>query len=209
MNYFTKSRVEAFSDGVFAIIVTLLVLEIKVPHIESVNSIQELSAALLHLAPKFIAWVISFVVVGVIWVNHHRIFESLKHIDHNIFWLNANLLLWTSFIPFPTALLGDYPHNALAVSFFGIANFLMGMAFLFLRIYMWKKPELTNDFTQEYLWQGVRNVLIFGPSLYLIAAITAWIHPFIAFAIYAFIPIYFIFPKATALQKTDDLQKKF
>jgi uncharacterized membrane protein len=199
MNYFTKSRVEAFSDGVFAIIITLLVLEIKVPHIETPNSIAELSATLLHLAPKFIAWVISFMVVSVIWVNHHRIFESLKHINHAIFWLNANLLLWTSFIPFPTALMGDYPNNKLAVSFFGIANFMMGIAFLLFRIYMWKNPELTNDFTKEYLWKGVKNVIIFGPSLYLIGAITAWIHPYIAFVCYIFIPIYFIFPSATAL----------
>ncbi|MEZ5427956.1 MAG: TMEM175 family protein [Pyrinomonadaceae bacterium] len=204
MNFFTKSRVEAFSDGVFAIIITLLVLEIKVPHIETPGSINELATALWHLAPKFIAWVISFPIIGVIWVNHHRIFESLKQIDHNLFWLNANLLLWTSFIPFPTALLGDYPDNKLAVSFFGVANAMMGIAFLLIRLYMWKRPENTNGFSREYLWKGVRNVLMFGPTLYLLGAASAWLHPLIAFAVYLFIPIYFIFPKATALEKTGE-----
>ena len=129
--HFTKSRVEAFSDGIFAIIITLLILEIKVPHIKSPESIGELTESLLHLAPKFIAWVISFLSVAVIWVNHHRIFESLKHINHAVFWLNANLLLWVSFIPFPTALMGDYPNNKLAVSFFGLSSLMMGIAFFF------------------------------------------------------------------------------
>ena len=81
----------------------------------------------------------------------------------------------------------------------------MGIAFLIFRIYMWKFPEITNDFTKDELWRGVRNVFIFGPLTYLIGATTAWIHPFIAFAFYALVTIYFIFPKSTALEKTDDL----
>jgi uncharacterized membrane protein len=204
MNYFTKSRVEAFSDGIFAIIITLLILEIKLPELKQHESINELAVGLLHLAPKFIAWVISFLTVAIIWVNHHRIFESLKNIDHAIFWLNANLLLWVSFIPFPTALMGDYYDNKLAVSFFGLSSLMMGIAFLLFRLYMWKHSELTNGFSKEELWLGVRNVLLFGPTLYLIGAATAWIHPYIAFAFYALVTIYFIFPKSTALEKAED-----
>ncbi len=204
MDYFTKSRVETFSDGIFAIIVTLLVLEIKVPHIENHDSIKDLMEALLKLAPKIIAWVISFVTVCVIWVNHHRIFESLRHIDQKFFWLNANLLLWTSFLPFPTALMGDYPHNSLAVSFFGIISFMMGIAFLLIRIYMWKYPEITKDLTKDELWIGVRNVIFFGPTPYLIGIATAWIHPYLAFVFYAFVSSYYVFPKSAALQKSEE-----
>jgi uncharacterized membrane protein len=202
MNYFTKSRVETFSDGIFAIIITLLILEIKVPHIENPESISDLARSLSELAPKFIAWVISFLTIAVIWVNHHRIFESLKIINHTVFWLNANLLLWVSFIPFPTALMGDYPHNKLAVSFFGIASLMMGIAFTLFRVYMWQKPEITKNFTKDELWIGVRNVLIFGPTLYILGTATAWIHPFIAFGFYALVTIYFIFPKSTALSQS-------
>jgi uncharacterized membrane protein len=201
MDYFTKSRVEAFSDGIFAIIVTLLVLEIKVPHIENHNSAGDLLAALLNLAPKIAAWVISFVTVCVIWVNHHRIFASLEHLTPSLFWLNANLLLWTSFIPFPTALMGDYPHNSLAVSFYGVVSFFMGIAFLLIRLYMWKTPEVTKNMSKDDLWIGVRNVLLFGPTPYLIGIIAAWIHPFLAFACYAFVTIYYIFPKSSALEQ--------
>ncbi|WP_332367617.1 TMEM175 family protein [Spirosoma telluris] len=99
MNYFSKSRVEAFSDGVFAIIVTLLVLEIKVPHIDHHESVAELTGALYALLPKFISWIISFLMVCVIWVNHHRLLNQIANITHAIFWLNALLLLWCSFIP--------------------------------------------------------------------------------------------------------------
>jgi len=111
---FNKSRVEAFSDGIFAIIITLLVLEIKVPHIENHNSITDLMAALKQLLPKFFSWLISFFTVAVIWVNHHKIFKQIGRLNNGIFWWNAVLLLWTSFIPFPTAVLGDYPNNTVS-----------------------------------------------------------------------------------------------
>ncbi len=91
MNYFTKSGVETFSDGIFAIIVTLLVLEIRVPHIGHHESVPELASALWALAPKILAWVISFFTVCVIWVNHHRVFEVMKEIDQKFFWRNANV----------------------------------------------------------------------------------------------------------------------
>lgn len=200
MSYFTKSRVETFSDGIFAIIVTLLVLEIKVPHIEEHNSISQLASALWALAPKIIAWIISFFTVCVIWVNHHRIFEAIKYINQPFFWLNANLLLWTSFLPFPTALMGDYSHNSLAVSFFGIISFLMGVAFTLIRIYMWQHPEITKEMSEGELWIGVRNVILFGPTPYLIGILIAWIHPYLAFIFYAFVSIYYIFPSSTALE---------
>lgn len=201
MNYFTKSRVETFSDGIFAIIVTLLVLEIKVPHIENHSSVAELASALWNLAPKVIAWIISFFTVCVIWVNHHRIFESMKTIDQPFFWLNANLLLWCSLIPFPTALMGDYPHNPLAVSSYGVVSLLMGIAFTLIRLYMWKHHEITHV-SKDELWRGVKNVIIFGPTPYLIGMICAWFYPLLAVALYAFVTIYFIFPKNTALTKT-------
>lgn len=205
MGYFTKGRVEAVCDGIFAIILTLLVLEIKVPHIHEANSVDELIHALRDTFPKFIAWVISFFTVMVIWVNHHRIFESLSKIDHKFFWLNANLLLWISFYPFSTALMGDYPNNKFAVSFFGIASLLMGIGFTSLRWYMWRHPEITDGFTKDELWVGVKTVVLFGPTLYIIGVVTAWIHPYIALAFYAFITIFFIFPRSAALAHKEEM----
>lgn len=204
MNYFTKGRVEAFSDGIFAIIVTLLVLEIKVPHIADHDSVGELAAQLWNLAPKVIAWMISFLTVCVIWVNHHRIFEVVRNVDQSLFWLNANLLLWVSLIPFPTALMGDYPRNPLAVSAYGAVSFMMGIAFLLIRIYMLRCGEIAPDVPREELKRGVRNVILYGPTPYLIGIAVAWIHPFLAFGLYAFVSIYFIFPQATALERKSE-----
>jgi uncharacterized membrane protein len=128
-NIFSKSRVEAFSDGIFAIIITLLVLEIKVPHIHEIHSSAELGKALLGLMPKMISWIISFFTIAVIWVNHHKIFKQVKILDAGIFWWNALLLLWSSFIPFPTAVLGDYPGNQTSIVLYGFGNGAYGSQF--------------------------------------------------------------------------------
>ncbi|MBN8821059.1 MULTISPECIES: TMEM175 family protein [unclassified Spirosoma] len=198
MDYFSKSRVEAFSDGVFAIIVTLLVLEIKVPHLEQAESVRELAEALGSLFPKIISWVISFLIVCVIWVNHHRILDQIERVTHSFFWLNALLLLWCSFIPFPTALMGDYLSNPLAAFTFGCVLAMMALTFSFIRWYALRnryvlKPEI--DLSQ-FRQATIRSV-VFGPVFYLIGGILAFVHPWVSMSIYAFIPLYFILYNST------------
>jgi uncharacterized membrane protein len=101
------TRLEAFSDGVFAIIVTLLVLELKIPHLEEPRSVSELGHELLGLLPKFLSWLISFVIVCKFWLNHHHILILDRHADYGLVWLNAIFLMFQSFIPFPSALMGN------------------------------------------------------------------------------------------------------
>ena len=195
---FSKARIETFSDGVFAIIVTLLVLELKVPHIEEVKSPVELIKALISLAPKFLSWIISFLLVCVVWINHHRLLDQFKGINNGMFWANANLLMWCSFVPFPTALIGDYPENKLALFFFGISLSLTAFAFTIMRLYATKHQGLLNDFVDIKVFkQGTKLSFIYGTLAYWIAASLAWINPMISFAIYFLIPVYFIFPKAS------------
>lgn len=195
---FTKNRVETFSDGIFAIIVTLLVLEIKVPVIEISNSPLQLIESLLKILPKFISWIISFFTVCVIWVNHHRLFKMFKLINHGIFWLNAILLLWISFIPFPTAMIGDYPNNIFAVSFYGIIMSLMALSFSLMRIYVIRNSSiLENNVDFNEFKRGTYYSIIFGPLLYIIGSCVSLIHPYISFFVYSFIAIYFIFPHST------------
>ncbi len=111
------TRIEAFSDGGFAIIVTLLVLELKVPALKDHASVSELAHHLLEALPKFVSWLISFVIVCKFWLNHHHILGLARHANYAMVWLNSLFLLGQSFIPFPTALAGEYPVK-LAVSFF-------------------------------------------------------------------------------------------
>ena len=194
---FSKPRVEALSDGIFAIILTLLVLEIKVPHLADPSSANELLTALALLSPKIASWVISFFTVCVIWVNHHRLFKLFKGIDHGLFWWNATLLLFVSFIPFPTALMGDYLYNPVAVSLYGIALGLMALSFFFLRWHVIRRPFLLHDEVEfPKFKKATKYSLLFGPVLYIVGAMLGWFYPFVAMWIYASIAIYFIYPHA-------------
>ena len=190
-----RGRVEALSDGVFAIVVTLLVLEIHAPHLGSPDSRDELARALWALAPKFVSWVISFVTVCVIWLNHHRLFALLARVDNGLFWSNANLLLWTSFIPFPTALMGDYPGNELAVSFYGVVMLLMALGFLLLRWHLHRHPDLLREHVDLAVFGlGTRYAVLMGPVAYAIGAGLAWVSEPAAFLCYGAIALYFVLP---------------
>src|SRR2546425_10531403 len=130
------NRVEAFSDGVFAIVVTLLVLELKVPALRHFASPADLAHQLAELAPKFLSWLISFIIVCKFWLNHHHVLALARHADYALVWLNSIFLMGQAFIPFPTALLGEYPGNPLAVSFFGCVFAVNTLLFLALQVYV-------------------------------------------------------------------------
>lgn len=194
---FSKSRIEAFSDGVFAIIVTLLVLEIKIPHLHEVTN-KEFLHSMVEILPKILAWMNSFLVVCVIWMNHHRLMEMFKRIDAGLFWFNNFLLMSTSLIPFPTALLGEYVNLEYAVFFYGACSLLMAISFIVIRLYVTKRPELLKeDVDLQAFKRGTVDTFRYGFMLYLIGAVVSLFSPWIAFAIYFFIPVYFIFPRAT------------
>ena len=106
----TTSRVEAFSDGVLAIAITLLVLEIRPPDVPSGST---LAKELLHLWPKYAVFAVSFITIGIMWVNHHALFQGIASVDRSLLFVNLLLLMAISFVPFPTAVLGDYLRIAL------------------------------------------------------------------------------------------------
>lgn len=193
-DYFNKARVETFSDGVFAIIVTLLVLSIEVPDITDKKSMPQLAHALAAILPKIFSWMVSFLIVCVIWVNHHRIFQQLTIITHSLFWLNANLLLWCSFIPFPTALMGNYVNNPVSLITFGVILAFMAASFSIMRYNILKNRFVLDEGVDiTHYKASTKKSVIFGPVLYLAGALSSLIHPYISFAVYCFIPLYFIF----------------
>src|SRR5215467_6095545 len=112
------TRIEAFSDGVFAIVVTLLVLEL--PVLKDHGSVSELAHQLVELAPKFLSWLISLIIVCKFWLNNHHVLTLAYHGNYALAWLNSLFLMGQAFIPFPTAVMGEYPTNPLAVSLFGV-----------------------------------------------------------------------------------------
>src|ERR1700693_4919001 len=124
------TRIEAFSDGVFAVAVTLLVLDLKVPVLNDHADVHELAQALFDQLPRLLSWLISFIIVCKFWLNHHHLLGLARHADYGFVWLNSIFLLGQSFIPFPTAMVGQYPKNALAVSFFGCVFALNTLLFM-------------------------------------------------------------------------------
>ncbi|MEH1927222.1 MAG: TMEM175 family protein [Nostoc sp.] len=116
-----KGRLEAFSDGVIAIIITIMVLEIKVPHESDL-------AALRPLIPVFLSYVLSFIYIGIYWNNHHHLLQAVRHLNGRILWANLHLLFWLSLIPFVTGWMGENHFAALPVALYGTVLFLAALA---------------------------------------------------------------------------------
>jgi len=121
-----KARLEAFSDGVIAIIITIMVLEIKVPHGEHLED-------LLPLWPVFFSYVLSFVNVGTYWVNHHHMLHTTKHVTGPILWANMNLLFWLSLMPFTTGWMGENHFAAIPMAMYALDLGLCGVSYVLLQ----------------------------------------------------------------------------
>ena len=120
-----KGRLEAFSDGVIAIIITIMVLELKVPEGGDL-------AALQHLLPVFLSYVLSFVYVGIYWNNHHHMFQVVHRVNGKILWANLHLLFWLSLFPFVTHLVGEHYRDSWAVALYGVVLLMAGVAYYIL-----------------------------------------------------------------------------
>src|SRR5216684_1628673 len=114
-----KNRLEAFSDGVIAIVITLLVLEIHVPSLPAHAGGRAILQALLKLSPSVAAYVISFLICSIWWITHHNFVHDLREVDRTLLWSNNMFLLCLGFLPFPTALLGQHPDEPVAAAFYG------------------------------------------------------------------------------------------
>lgn len=187
------ARIEAFSDGVFAIVCTLLILSIEVPHVHG-DVARELPRALLRLTPHFLSFVLSFGIVCVWWVAHHHFFILLAKSDRGLVWLNSLFLLWLATVPFPTALLGAYPHQRIAVVCYGAVMTLAGLSFTSMRYYAFYVGRLTHPGIDPELMRAAMRKSILNPVLHLIAVLLAWVSPTASLVLYAAIPALFFIP---------------
>jgi len=188
------TRIEAFSDGVFAIVVTLLVLELKVPSLRDHQSATELVHNLLGVLPKFLSWLISFIIVCKFWLNHNHVLGLARHATYGMVWLNSIFLMFQSFIPFPMAMMGEYADNPLAVSLFGLVMAVNTLLFIALHAYILAnllKPEMANSQDPHV----IRNSFV-GVASYSIGAIAAWRSVYAAFLVYLLTPLFFLVPPA-------------
>jgi uncharacterized membrane protein len=177
---------------VFAIVVTLLVLELRVPQIADLTDAAALRAEVFALGPKFLSFAMSFLFAAVFWVAHHQLFHLLRRSTLVLLWLNVLFLLCLSFIPFPTAMLGEYPANPFAVQFFGASMFATSLSFALLRWYGTLGARLTdgNESVRES-WAMMRRS-IFGPIGYAAGALVAAYSTTIAIGIFVLIPTLYV-----------------
>ena len=183
-----KSRLEAFSDGVFAIVITLLVLDIHFPEVDYA----QFSDTLVSLLPRILAYVMSFIIIGLYWVVHHRSMHGIRKTDWGFLWLNILLLLCVSFIPFPTSLLGRYPFQAGPIILYGatlIASNLVGYIML---VYVWRHPHLAvSEFNTNYMRKHTPIYVVVN-SLYLCAILLAHAVPLLSYLIYIAVIVFMI-----------------
>ncbi len=187
------SRLEAFSDGVFAVAMTLLVLQFTVPEVAS----GRLLANLLGQWPQLVTYIASFLTVGVVWVNHHTIFRNLRAVDRTIQFINLVLLLTVVLVPYPTALLGRYLNSGLdgsvAAAFYAVVMTVMAIAFQCLVGWALTHPNLLRPEIQGARVGTVLPRFALGLVLYAVSIGLAFVSTWLVVALYAFNAIYYAF----------------
>lgn len=202
------NRIEAFSDGVFAIVITLLVFQLKTPEgIQNREDWHELFHGLYNQLPKFVGFVTSFFFVAVFWVSHHQFFNTLNISKRGLLWLNNLFLFFVTFIPFPAAILGEFHQNITAVIFFGLSFFAASLTYSILRWYGWENDDTSDKFDETSLHKAMRLSFLL-PVLYLIGIGAAFFSLQIAILIYLLTPILLIKPikLKTEAPHLDDLE---
>jgi TMEM175 potassium channel family protein len=186
-----KSRLEAFSDGVFAIAITLLVLEIAVPHLEEPG---ELGDALRGLWPSYLAYATSFLTIGIMWINHHSVFRQLREVDHRFLFANLGLLMCISFVPFPTTLLADYAwggDGTAAALAYGVTLTITAIFFnLLWRYAAWNRRLIREDADPQEI-DGISRAYLPGPFIYGFATLVAFLSPEASAALYLAIAAFY------------------
>ncbi len=179
-----KGRLEAFSDGVIAVIITIMVLELKVPHGTD-------AAALLPLVPVFLSYVLSFVYVGIYWNNHHHMLHAVQRVNGRVLWANLHLLFWLSLVPFVTGWVNENHFAALPVALYGVVLLMAGVAY-----YVLERALIAHHGADSALaralgrdFKGIVSVVI-----YAVAIALAFVNPWISCGLYVLVAIMWFIP---------------
>ena len=180
----TKNRLEAFSDGVIAIIITIMVLELKVPHGDDF-------AALKPLLPVFLSYILSFLYVGIYWNNHHHLLHSTRQVSGGILWANLHLLFWLSLFPFATGWMGENHFTPMPTVVYGVVLLMAGVAYyvLQLAIIAHQGPQSLLGKALGRDGKGKLSLVV-----YLIAIRLAFANPWLADALYVLVALWWLIP---------------
>jgi uncharacterized membrane protein len=180
----SKTRLEAFSDGVIAILITIMVLELKVPHGADL-------AALRTMLPVFLAYVLSFVYLGIYWNNHHHMLHAAEKVDGRILWANLHLLFWLSLVPVATEWIGDHPLAPLPAAVYGGILLLAALAYTLLQMAIVRRHG-PDSVLAAAVGKDVKGKL--SLALYVAAIVVAAFLPWVSYAIYVLVAAIWLVP---------------
>ncbi|QJE00152.1 DUF1211 domain-containing protein [Massilia forsythiae] len=179
-----KNRLEAFSDGVIAIIITIMVLELKVPHNPTLK-------ALLPLWPVFMSYVLSYVYVGIYWSNHHHMLHAVEEVGGGVLWANLHLLFWLSLVPFVTAWTGENHFETVPTTAYGIVLFMCSIAYMTLAHSLIRNHD-SNDVLAEAIGDNRKGKL--SSVLYLVGVALSWFQAWMGFVVYVGVAVWWLIP---------------
>lgn len=185
-NAMTTSRLEAFSDGVIAVIVTIMVLEMHAPSRPTIP-------ALLKVAPVFLSYGLSFLVIAIMWVNHHHLIHVVRQVTARLLWSNLNLLFWMSLVPFVTDFLGRNYREPLAVALYGLDLTLCSSAFYLIRAEVVRQHLHDAEMTEYH--RGIQRKNAFSFVLYLSSVLLAYVSIYVSFLVFVLIPALYFLPE--------------
>ncbi len=191
----TTSRVEAFSDGVIAVIITIMVLELRVPLGSSVS-------ALRPIVPSLLMYLLSFVTIAIVWNNHHHLLYATKHISGGIMWANMHLLFWLSLIPFATSWLGENHGGAWPTALYSLVFLLTGMAYTIL-----ERSIIANKYNDSVVIKALRNDYksMLSVIAYVLAVVFAFILPIVSYVLVAGVALAWFIPDRRIESKIKEL----
>jgi len=180
----SKTRLEAFSDGVLAIVITIMVLEMQAPHNDAPEALQP-------LVPVFLSYILSFANVGIYWNNHHHMLHSARHVSGSVLWANLHLLFWLSLVPFVTAWMGEHPFVSTPAALYGGVLLMAGFAYLILQRQI-LRSEGPESILALALGRDLKGKL--SPLLCAVAIGSAFVHAGIAYSLYLLVALIWLVP---------------
>ena len=192
----SKGRVEAFSDGVIAIIITIMVLELKIPHGTDFQD-------LIPLLPVFLSYLLSFVYLAIYWNNHHHLMHTVKQVSAGILWSNLHLLFWLSLVPFVTGWMGENHFESMPVALYGFILLMAAVAYYMLQDQI-KRKHGKDSVLAKALGGDLKGKI--SPVLYIIAIPTAFYAPIISGLLYVFVALIWLIPDKR-IEKTIEAEK--
>jgi uncharacterized membrane protein len=180
----TKGRLEAFTDGVLAIIITIMVLELKVPHGDQLSS-------LTPLLPVFLSYVLSFIYIGIYWNNHHNMLHAVSKVNGAVLWTNMHLLFWLSMVPFVTWWMGENSFTRIPVALYGVVLLMAGVAYYFLAHCLTDLHGKDSSFTRALGTdkKGIASVIIYAIGIGL-----SLVQPLLGFSTYVLVAVMWFVP---------------